>query len=278
MSLTLIDNIYKKWKDIKEYADSRIQFATLSIKNNIETLIQPAIDSLQRALDKKQDKLKAGENITISGNTISAKGGETYRAGQNIDISNNSISAKGYVFDDTKKSFAEGEDTTASGYASHTEGVGTKASGYTSHAEGYNSQALEYYSHAEGASTIASNYYAHAEGYSTTASGNSSHAEGFHTITSGNYSHTEGDHTIAQNTSEHAQGKYNKSNSYTDNDKTINTIHSTGIGTSNNDRKNAVEVMDNGDVYVIGIGGYDGTNPESAQTLQQVIASLVPSA
>lgn len=71
MNLTWIDNIYKKWKDIKEYADSRIQFASLSIKNNIETLIQPAIDSLKKALDKKQDKLRAGKNITIRGNVIS---------------------------------------------------------------------------------------------------------------------------------------------------------------------------------------------------------------
>ena len=73
MSLTLIDNIYKKWKDIKEYADSRIQFSSLSIKNNIETLIQPAIASLKKALDKKQDKLRAGKNITIKNNIISSK-------------------------------------------------------------------------------------------------------------------------------------------------------------------------------------------------------------
>ena len=73
MNLTLIDNIYKRWKDIKEYADSRIQFASLSIKNNIETLIQPAIDSLKKALEKKQDKLRAGKNITIKNNIISSK-------------------------------------------------------------------------------------------------------------------------------------------------------------------------------------------------------------
>lgn len=54
-----------------------------------------------------------------------------------------------------------------------------------------------------------------------------------------------------------------------------NTQHSIGIGASGEQRKNAFEVMQNGDVYVIGIGGYDGTNPESAQTLQQVLAGLV---
>lgn len=100
MNLTWIDNIYKKWKDIKEYADSRIQFASLSIKNNIETLIQPAIDSLKKALDKKQDKLRAGKNITIRGNVISAKDpGVTLKAGKNISIgSNQEINAEGYTY------------------------------------------------------------------------------------------------------------------------------------------------------------------------------------
>lgn len=41
----------------------------------------------------KQDKLTAGENITIAGNVISAKGGETYVAGEGIEIEGNVISA-----------------------------------------------------------------------------------------------------------------------------------------------------------------------------------------
>lgn len=211
-----------------------------------------------------------GENTVVKGNWGHAEGYNTVSGG-NYTRNDQDI----YSGDQNGDEFAhaEGHATIASGQASHAEGVKTFAKGSCSHAEGNLSIASGYASHAEGGGDDAWR----GEGY-TTASGEASHAEGYITTASGIGSHSEGFHTIAQNASEHAQGKYNKSNSYTDNDKTINTIHSTGIGTSNNDRKNAVEVMDNGDVYVIGIGGYDGTNPESAQTLQQVIASLVPSA
>jgi hypothetical protein len=42
------------------------------------------------------------------------------------------------------------------------------------------------------------------------------------------------------------------------------TIHSVGIGTSEDDRKNAHEIMKNGDHYIYGIGGYDGANYSEA--------------
>ena len=37
------------------------------------------------------------------------------------------------------------------------------------------------------------------------------------------------------------------------------TAFSHGIGTSDDARKNAIEIIDNGDVYIKGIGGYLGT-------------------
>lgn len=52
-------------------------------------------------------------------------------------------------------SFAEGEDVSASGVASHAEGSSTYA-GHYAHAEGYNTQANGYYSHAQNNGTIAS--------------------------------------------------------------------------------------------------------------------------
>lgn len=48
------------------------------------------------------------------------------------------------------------------------------------------------------------------------------------------------------------------------------TQHSIGIGSSDTDRKNAVEVMDNGDVYIKDVGGYDGTNAIQAKPIQEV--------
>ena len=62
-----------------------------------------------------------------------------------------------------------------------------------------------------------------------------------------------------------------KVDSNTSSGETKNTRHSIGIGTSDSNRMNAVEVMDNGDTYIYGIGGYDGTNPGVASTLQETI-------
>ena len=67
------------------------------------------------------------------------------------------------------------------------------------------------------------------------------------------------------NQAEHAQGQYNKSNKAISSfGNAGNTIHSIGIGTAESNRKNAVEVMQNGRVFINGIGGYDGTNPTAA--------------
>ena len=59
----------------------------------------------------------------------------------------------------------QGDDTTASGNASHAEGSKTTASGNASHAEGSGTIASGYCSHAEGNGTIANGMASHAEGY-----------------------------------------------------------------------------------------------------------------
>ena len=137
---------------------------------------------------------------------------------------------------------------------------------------------------------ISSGSYSFTEGYANFNSSKSSHVEGTnntlvktqgsHVEGSLNYAsgrsnddciHVEGFCNTAQNLREHAQGQYNKSNSGSTED--LKTIHSIGVGT-NEKRMNAQEVMRNGDHYVLGIGGYDGTNPESAQTLQEVVKGI----
>lgn len=53
-------------------------------------------DSIEAAINAKQDKLTAGRNITIENNVISASGGgggTDYQAGVNIDITGDVISA-----------------------------------------------------------------------------------------------------------------------------------------------------------------------------------------
>ena len=121
-------------------------------------------------------------------------------------------------------------------------------------------------SHAEGSSSHANGQYSHAEGCESHAGAVASHAEGDHTVigVNGECAHAEGDHTVADNVGEHAEGRFNKTNAGY-------TIHSVGIGTSMNDRKNAFEIMNNGDAYLIGVGNYDGTNFEESNTVQEIL-------
>lgn len=67
------------------------------------------------------------------------------------------------------------------------------------------------------------------------------------------------------NLGEHAEGKYNFSHS--------GTIHSVGIGEANNN-KNAFEIMDDGRIFIYGIGGYDDTNADEADDLATVLGNL----
>ena len=106
------------------------------------------------------------------------------------------------------------------------------------------------YSHAEGQFTTASSDASHAEGLFTTA-GENAHAEGCDTSANGLQSHAEGNNTIANNRCEHASGRYNVSSSASTTwGDSGNTLFSVGNGTSNNERHNAFEIRQNGDVYI----------------------------
>lgn len=113
----------------------------------------------------------------------------------------------------------------------------------------------------------------------STATGLMSHAEGTRTVASGTASHAEGIETEAYNIGEHAQGKYNISH-YADISQTQhegNTIVSVGIG-EDGDRKNAFEIMQNGDIYVYGLGNYNGTltktDDPAIMTLQDILKTI----
>ena len=143
-------------------------------------------------------------------------------------------------------------------------GVGAKGTG--TNAEVFNSYT----------SNKATGSCSHAEGDRTKASGAYSHAEGAFTEAGEMYSHAEGIGTLATNKSEHAEGSYNLSN--TGDTNAEKTRHSVGIGRNyeGTTRKNAWEIMANGDAYLYGVGGYDGTNAlsEQAKTLQQVVGGI----
>lgn len=166
-------------------------------------------------------------------------------------------------------SHAEGDDTKAHGDYSHAEGCCTTAEGCYAHTEGVRTKAIGFGSHAEGDSTVANGHHSHTEGFTTMAEGFCSHAEGDEAVAKGFCSHAEGRSTITLNMGEHAEGQYNRSHSGQFQDEA--SIHTVGIGFSDNDRKNAMEIMLNGDTYIVGIGNYDGRNYRDAQPLQKII-------
>lgn len=182
------------------------------------------------------------------------------------------VDKKGEVFNAVDNNSAEGVNAHAEGFgnaangeASHVEGIGNTADGYVSHAEGKDNKATDSAAHAEGKENKASGSPAHAEGYQTEASGAASHTEGKLTKASGPYAHAEGEGTIAQNTAEHACGRYNVSGGGV-------TQWSVGIGTSDDDRKNAAEIRTDGKLYLLGLGGYDGTSAYGKKSVQEVIS------
>lgn len=100
-----------------------------------------------------------------------------------------------------------------------------------------------------GVKTVFINGSNHAEGVGNYNGGPASHVEGIkNEINKGAYaSHAEGIKNTTQNRAEHASGQYNKSNKATDTfGDAGNTLFSVGCGTSDADRKNAFEVMQDG--------------------------------
>ena len=105
-----------------------------------------------------------------------------------------------------QRSFAFGNNVTASAENTHAEGSGTTASSDEAHAEGYQTSATGLSSHSEGNATTASGDDAHSEGNSTVASGDQAHAEGMYSVASGTESHAEGYNTTASNYYAHSEG------------------------------------------------------------------------
>lgn len=127
----------------------------------------------------------------------------------------------------------------AIGHASHVEGMGNIAPKASVTLEGLDTGATASFvngaNHAEGAGNLAGAVASHAEGIRNEIGDNAyaSHAEGIKNTT--------------QNRAEHASGQYNKSNKATDIfGDAGNTLFSVGCGTSDADRKNAFEVMQDG--------------------------------
>lgn len=146
---------------------------------------------------------------------------------------------------------------------------GSSANGEYSVALGSEVTVNDDYAFATGSSTTAHGYASHAEGVMTTANEYASHAEGEGCNANGRASHAEGSGTVADNAYEHAQGKFNFS--YED-----MTIHSVGVGTGIDDRKNAHEITIDGKNFFLGVGGYNGTNSDDSDDLAYVLENRLP--
>ena len=178
----------------------------------------------------------------------------------------------------------------ATGICSHAEGA-SKATGICSHAEG-SSEATGDYSHSEGASKAIGDY-SHSEGSRSTATGDYSHAEGASTAI-GICSHAEGAST-AVNYCQFTAGHFNfdqryeyggsgqlegntSPNKYNPN----NAIFAIGNGKGNVPDyptqalfSDALRMLGNGTIWIGGIGGFEGTNPEATNSLQAVLKDIL---
>jgi hypothetical protein len=172
-------------------------------------------------------------------------------------------------------SHAEGVETEAHGEASHAEGVETEAHGEASHAEGELTKTRGYSSHAEGGFTETgkendenlNGLYAHAEGAYTKAYGQISHAEGVNTEATGYASHVGGMNTIADQSAQTVIGKFNDPNAVRAySDPRGGSLFQIGIGSSDTDRKNAINILGDGDIVLYFNGEY--------YSLNKIIATL----
>ena len=237
-------------------------------------------------------------------NTISGPGDSSHVEGKSNTLYGSVAHAEGYqTVSASSYSHSEGEGTVAATKGSHTEGHGDKSTkSFKLFYAGTGSSYTSNIPHGLGIGTlirvdnevrkitsvptptnivtdtkfnvtvsnstvytqsgVAYGVYAHSEGYNTVAVGESSHSEGSWTKTANNY--------------EHAQGRFNATHTSTASYPSgSNTIHSIGIGTGESNRMNAVEVMQNGDVYVNGVGGYDGKTISGKKDLASVINDAI---
>ena len=224
-------------------------------------------------------KTHATVNSHAEGQETESVGINSHAEGQGTKAVGNNSHAEGLQ---TKavgnNSHAEGQLNNASGENSHAEGQETESVGVNSHAEGYKTHANKQNSHAEGRVTVADGVASHAEGNETQASGDYSHAEGTSTRALYINAHAEGQDTTAGAANAHAEGQGTVTTEVgghvagTYNAVVANSLFNFGIGSSNDKRKSAMIITNEGKVYFIDAGGYDGgTSIANAKSIQDIL-------
>ena len=232
---------------------------TAADMNQIKTAVNETIDTMPSNL---KNGIAEGSLRTVE----SREESDSYKLGKYAFAEGNNTTASGPA------SHAEGGGTKASGDYSHAEGASEEASGAASHAEGYRTKASGETSHAEGHQTKASGSSSHAEGYGTDARGTNSHAEGYYSEAYGYASHAEGRGTKASGENQHVQGKYNISDT--------TSAHIVGNGAfQKNSNAHTLDWQGNawfaGDVYT---GSTSGTNKDDGSkklATEEYVTNLV---
>ena len=248
----------------------------------------------------------SGEEANIaSGIYAHAEGYKTKAQGISSHVEGDSNTAFGAM------SHAEGLNNFVASRGGHVEGCDNRinsndgATGRDSghaHAEGYNNEIGPFapQAHIEGCTNFAGAKNAHVEGYNNRLENGSrnAHIEGENNMTQPDahvshteggdnrnngaaYAHIEGKSNVASteatgghveglnntinNEAEHASGHWNLSTPG-------KTHYSVGIGASN-DRKNAYEIDKQGNIYILGVNGYDGKNAEPAKSVQKILGN-----
>lgn len=199
-------------------------------------------------------------------NFVSSRGGH-------VEGSDNRInSADGATGRDSGHAHAEGYNNEIGPYApqAHVEGSTNFAGSKNAHVEGFQNR-LENgsrNSHAEGENNNikAGAHVSHAEGGDNTNNGAAyAHVEGKSNVANNGATggHIEGLNNTINNEAEHAAGHWNLSTPG-------KTHYSVGIGSAS-DRKNAYEIDKQGNIYMVGVNGYDGRNASGSNSLQNML-------
>lgn len=115
--------------------------------------------------------------------------------------------------------------------------------------------------------------YAFSRGLYCEAIASTSFALGYYADAHGTHSFSCGKHTTTTNAAEAAFGICNNSLSKATTSITNGgTLFSVGIGKTT-ERRNAIEILGNGNIYIYGLGGYDGSNPRASgvKSLQELL-------
>lgn len=105
----------------------------------------------------------------------------------------------------------------------------------------------------------------HVEGNYNYAGGRNSHVEGSYNATVGVNSHVEGLGNVAVNDNEHASGTFNAFRT--------GLLFSIGNGTGEETRSNVIEADSSGNVYIKGIGGYNGVY--DSNTTKSIVSAFL---